>query len=110
MNKKSLLIVGALTLASFGVASAKTFDVILTAPAMAGDTELKPGDYTLKVNGSQATFTDQNTFKSFTVPVKVANGPAKFDHTMVETTNQNGMDNINSIDLAGSSTKLEFGQ
>lgn len=109
MTKKSLLIVGALTLASLGVASAKSFDVVLTSPAMAGNTELKPGEYKLKVEGSQAVFTEAETNKSFTVPVKVANGAAKFDHTMVESTNQNGMDNINSIDLAGSSTKLQFG-
>lgn len=110
MTKKSLLIVGALTLASFGVASAKSFDVVLTSPAMAGNTELKPGDYKLKIQGAQAVFTDTDTYKSYTVPVKVQNGAAKFNHTMVETSNQNGMDNINAIDLAGSNTKLEFGQ
>jgi hypothetical protein len=106
MTTRSLLIVGALTLSSLGVASAKTFDVILAAPAMAGSTELKAGEYKLKVEGTQAIFTDGS--KSFTVPVKVENADHKFGQTSVETTNQNGMDNIQAIDLGGSNTKLEF--
>ncbi len=110
MTTKSLLIAGALTLCSIGVASARSFDVFLSSPAMAGNTELKPGEYRLKVEGSQAVFQDVQNSKSVTVPVKIENNAAKFDHTAVETTNQNGMDNINSIALAGSTMKLEFGQ
>jgi hypothetical protein len=109
MTAKTLLIAGALTLASFGIASAKSFDVVLSTPTMAGSTELKPGEYKLKIEGSQAVFTEAQSSKSFTVPVKVENADKKFDRTIVESTNQNGMDNIRSIDLAGSTTKLEFG-
>jgi len=110
MTTRSLLIVGALTLSSLGIASAKSFDVFLGAPAMAGSTELKAGEYKLTVDGSQAVFTDVNNSKSFTVPVKIANGDRKFGQTTVETKNENGMDNIHVIDLAGSKTHLEFGQ
>jgi hypothetical protein len=110
MNTKSLLIAGALTLASLGMASAKSFDVILSAPATAGTTELKAGEYKLKVEGSQAVFTDVQSSKSFTVPVKVENTDPKNSQTMVETSKLNGMDNISAIHLGGSTTKLEFGQ
>lgn len=110
MTTRSLLIVGALTLSSIGIASAKSFDVILGAPAMAGNTELKAGEYKLKVEGNQAIFKDEQSSKSFTVPVRIANGDHKFGQTSVETSNQNGMDNIQTIDLAGSNTKLEFGK
>jgi hypothetical protein len=110
MTAKSLLIVGALTLSSIGVASAKSFDLVLSAPTLAGNTELKPGDYKLKVEGSQAIFTEAQSSKSFTVPVKIETANRKFDQTVVESTNQNGMDNIQSIDLGGSTTKLEFGR
>ncbi len=48
--------------------------------------------------------------KSVTVPVKVENADHKFGQTAVETSNQNGMDNIQSIGLGGSNTKLEFGK
>jgi hypothetical protein len=110
MTTRSLLIVGALTLSSLGIASAKSFDIILGAPAMAGNTELKAGEYRLKVEGTQATFTEAQSSKSITVPVKVQNGDHRFGATSVETSNQNGMDNIQTIDLAGSNTKLEFGK
>lgn len=110
MTAKSLLIVGALTLSSLGIASAKSYDITLTAPAMAGATELKPGDYKIKVEGSQAVFTQAQDSKSVSVPVKVENADKKFDYTLVESTNQAGMDQIHAIDLGGSNTRLRVGQ
>jgi hypothetical protein len=110
MTGKSLLIVGALTLSSLGIASAKSYDIVLNAPARAGATELKPGDYKLKVEGSQAVFTDAENAKSVSVPVKVENSDKKFKNTAVESTNQNGMDTIQAIDLGGSNTRLTLGQ
>jgi hypothetical protein len=111
MTAKSLFIVGALTLSSLGIASAKSYDITLNAPTKAGATELKPGDYKLKVEGSQAVFTDAQNAKSVTsVPVKVENSDKKFNYTSVESTNQNGMDQINAIDLGGSNTRLTLGQ
>lgn len=110
MTAPSLFIAGALTLASLSVASAKSFDVVLSQRAMAGNTELKAGEYRLKVEGSQAVFTDARDFRSTTVPVKIENGARKFDRTAVETTNENGMENIHEIDLGGSTTRLEFGR
>jgi hypothetical protein len=110
MTAKSLLIIGALGLASIGIASAKSYDIRLDSPAMAGSTELKAGDYKLKVEGSQAVFTDVQSSKSWTAAVKVATGDRKFGDTVVESTQQGEMAHINAIDLAGSNTKLEFGQ
>ena len=110
MTAKSLFIVGALAFSSLGIASAKSYDILLTAPAMAGATELKPGEYKLKVEGAQAVFTDAQSAKSFSVPVKVENSDKKFANTAVESTNQNGMDNIQAIDLGGSNTRLAVGQ
>jgi len=110
MTAKSLLIAGGLTFASLSVASAKSFDVFLSARAMAGNTELKAGDYKLKVDGSQAVFTDAGSSRTVTVPVKIENSAKKFGQTAVESTNENGMENIHAIDLGGSTTRLEFGQ
>jgi hypothetical protein len=110
MTAKSLLIVGALGLASIGIASAKSYDFTLSAPAMAGNTELKPGAYKVKVEGSQAVFTDVQTSKTWTASVKIENGGQKFGETVVETTQQGDMAHIDSIDLGGSNTKLEFVQ
>lgn len=113
MTAKSILRItalGAFGLASLGIASAKSYDVTLTAPAMAGSTELKPGDYKLKVEGTQAVFTDAQSSKTWTAPVKIENSARKFEQTVVESTHQGDMDHIHAIDLGGSNTKLEFGQ
>ena len=77
---------------------------------MAGNTELKAGEYRLKVEGTQAVFTDAKDFKSTRVPAKIENGARKFDQTTVESTSQNGMENIQEIDLGGSTTRVEFGR
>lgn len=108
MTAKSLLIVGALGLASVGIASARSYDITLPDAAMVGNKMLKPGDYKLKVDGSQAVFTDVQNSKSWTAPAKVLNGSRKFDETAVESSKLGDMDHINAIDLAGSHTRLEF--
>jgi hypothetical protein len=110
MTAKSLLFVGALGLASLGIASAKSYDIFLNGPAMAGTTELKAGVYKLKVEGTQAIFSEVEGSKTWTVPAKVENGAQKFDQTAVESSNQGDMAHIHAIDLGGSNTRLEFGQ
>jgi hypothetical protein len=113
MTAKSLLriaSVGALGLVSLGIASAKSYDIFLNGRSMVGNTELKAGEYKLKVEGTQAVFTDVGSSKTWTAPVKVGNDTRKFDQTVVESTSQGDMAHINAIDLAGSHTKLEFGQ
>lgn len=110
MRNKTLLMVGALSLMSLGIASAKTYDIRLTDPAMAGTTQLQPGEYKLKVEGSEAVFTDVETAKSFKAAVKVQNANRKFNETAVETVHQGDMDHINTIDLGGSNTQLQFNQ
>jgi len=107
MTGKSLLSLGALALATAGLAAAKSYSIDLPAIAKAGAVELKPGDYKLKVEGSQAILTDQNG-KSFNVPVKVENSGQKFTDTRIESVTQNGMDTIQSIDLGGSDTRLSL--
>ena len=110
MTTRSMMITFALTLSSLGIASAKSYDIHLSAPAKAGANELKPGDYTLKVEGSQAIFKSEDSAKSFSVPVKVEQGDRKFNYTSLESTNEGGMDTIHVIDLGGSKTKLEITQ
>lgn len=109
MTVKSILTVGAMALATVGLASAKTYDIELLGQAKAGNVELKPGEYKLKVEGSQATFTDEHG-KSFTVPVKVENTSTKFGATQLETATQNGTAIIQAIDLGDSHTRITVGQ
>jgi hypothetical protein len=108
MNGKSLLFVGALTVASLNIASAKSYDIVLSAPAKAGTTELQPGEYKLKIEGSQAVFKDAQSDKSFSVPIQVQNAQKKFANTSVETTNQGGVALIQAIDLAVPIPELRY--
>jgi hypothetical protein len=101
MTNKFLLWGGALTLSAVAFAGSKAYDVVLPAAANAGSVQLAPGEYKLKVEGSNAIFTGAQTGKSVSVPVKVDNGA---------TNTQSGAVKITSIELGGSKTKLEFGR
>lgn len=105
---KTMFAVGVLALASLSLASAKTYEITLAAPTKAGSVQLKPGQYTLKVNGSNAVFTDVETSKQFTMPVKVETTDKKFDDTKVDADKNGTTDVIKDIELGGSKTKIEF--
>jgi hypothetical protein len=108
MTTKSLLLIGTLALA--GIASAKSYDIILSSPAKAGSVQLAAGEYSLKVQGSNAIFTNVDTGKSFTTAVKAEDAGKKFGETAVDTNSSNGTEQITTIELGGSSTKLELGE
>jgi hypothetical protein len=108
MTTKSLLLIGTLALA--GIASAKSYDIVLSSPTKAGSIQLAAGEYSLKVQGSNAVFTNVDTGKSFTTAVKSEDAGRKFNATAVDTNNKNGTDEITAIELGGSSTKLEMGE
>jgi hypothetical protein len=105
---KKIMVVAALALSSLTVVSAKTYEIILSSPAKAGSVTLKPGQYKLKVEGSNATFTDVNSSKSFTTPVKVDTNDKKYEDTRVQSKKDGNVDTIQEIDLGGSKTKLGF--
>ncbi len=108
MTTKSLLFIGTLALAS--IASAKSYDIVLSSPVKAGNLQLGAGEYSLTVKGTNAVFTNVETGKSFTAAVKVQAASKKFENTAVDTTKENGMDAIKSIELGGSTTQLELGE
>lgn len=107
--KRSLLLVSALALAGFSIASAKSYGITLSEASKAGNVMLAPGNYSVKVEGSNAVFTDDNG-KKITAPVKVEDTGQKHDMTAVETTKTNNGDKIQSIQLGGSTETLEFGE
>lgn len=110
MTTKSLLIAGALTLSTLAFAGTKSYDFSLSTPASLGTTDLKPGGYRVKVDGTQATIKDEQTGKSFTVNVKIEHDSQKFDQTTVRSTTKDGKEHIVEIRLGGSDTKLEVGE
>lgn len=110
MTTKSLLCVAVLALASFTVASAKSYDILLGSPVKAGSIQLKPGAYTVKVKGDTAVFTSVSSGKTFTAPVKLDKSGPKHDVTIVGTETANGAEVLKSIKLGGSNTTLEFNE
>ena len=105
---RKFMVVAALAISSLTVVSAKTYEIILSGPTKAGSVQLKPGQYKLKVDGSNATFTEVNSSKSYTTPVKVETTEKKFQDTRVQSTKDGETDKIQEIDLGGSKTKLGF--
>jgi hypothetical protein len=106
MTTKSLLLTGALALASLSIGYAKSYDLVFSTPVRAGNLQLQPGQYTLKVKGNTATFTNVETDKTYTAPVKIQDAGKKFDVTAVDTSK----DQIQKIELGGSNNELEFGE
>ena len=107
MTKKSVFLIGVLSLTTLAFAGAKKYDVSLAVSTQAGAAKLAPGLYKLQLEGDKAIFTDSKN-KSITVPVKVTTSPTKFQYTAVEASTKAGADEIDAIDLAGTATKVEF--
>ena len=108
MTTKSLLLIGTLALAS--IASAKTYDLTLSAPANAGTVQMAAGTYSVKVLGGFAFFTNVDTGRKFLTAVKTEDAGKKFDTTAVECSSKDGESQITAVELGGSSTKLELGE
>jgi hypothetical protein len=108
MTTKSLLLIGTLALAS--IASAKSYDLVLSAPANAGSVQMAAGEYSIKVLGGFAFFTNVVTGRKFIAVVKVEDGGKKYGTTAVDCSTKGGENQITSVELGGSSTKLELGE
>ena len=108
MKLQSLFLAAALCLASVSFINAKSYDITISTPAMAGNVQLPAGLYHVKVSGDSAVFTMVDENKTFTAPVTLENGDQKYEDTAVVTSSKDGTDRIESIELGGSKTKLEF--
>ncbi len=103
INKWILL----LTLIGVPIASAKSYTVTIATPSVVHNVKLNPGDYRVKLDGSNAIFTDASG-NHYTAPVSVKQEQKKNDDTEVETTNVAGLDHISEIRLSGTRMALEF--
>src|SRR5579872_7144073 len=107
MTTKSLLLIATLALA--GIANAKSYTITLFEPAKAGSVQLAAGDYSLKVQDSNAVFTNAQNGKTFTIVVKTETVDKKFDVTALVTDTKDGDSYITAVELGGSRTKVELG-
>jgi hypothetical protein len=111
--KKSLFLTGILSLSSFAFAgsttpSTKSYEISLDTAVKAGTLQLPAGDYKVKFDGSKAVFTNLKTNKSETTNAKAKVGAKKFAHTAVGSSKQADGARIDSIELGGSATEIDF--
>jgi len=105
MEKKLLIV---LALAGASVLSAKSYSVTLDQPSIVGHTQLKPGDYKLKLEGSKVTFVDHENKTAVEVNVKVENKKDKFQNTEVVSRKDGNSRKIVEITLGGTRQQLDF--
>jgi hypothetical protein len=105
--KKTSLLIGVFALASLAFAGGKTYSVTLSKPSKVGSLQLVAGTYSVKVDGSNAIFTDSKRH-TFTTAIKVETGAKKFEYTAVDSTDSGANELVHSITLGGSVTKIDF--
>src|ERR1700722_17749501 len=103
MTTKSLLLIATLALA--GLANAKSYTIVLSAPTKAGSVTLAAGEYSLKVQDGNALFTNVQNGKTVTIAVKTETADKKYDVTALLTDTKDGDSYITSVELGGSRTK-----
>ena len=109
MKIHSILLAGVLCFAGVTMLSAKkSYDISLSTPAMVGNVQLPAGEYKVTVEGDNAVFNLVDEDKTFTAPVTMESVSQKYDQTAVVSTSKDGTNRIESIELGGSKTKLEF--
>ena len=101
MLKKVVL---SLAILSFA-ASAATYKVTLSQPAVVKGQELKPGEYKLNLEDTKVTIV--NGKQSVEVPVKVESVEQKFDSTSVRYVGTE-KPKITEIRIGGTKTKIVF--
>lgn len=100
--KLTKVIFGIATLA-LGVASAaSSYDVKLYDPMWVGSTELKPGEYTVQMQGDKAVF--KSGKKVVEVPATLGTSDQKYKSTSLMSLDKK----IQEIDLGGTKSKIVF--
>jgi len=104
---KRILFASALLVVSVCAVSAKQYTVTFAKPVQVGTVKLAAGEYKVKVEGSNAIFTDSNK-KIVTAPAKTEKVEKKTPYTAAETKDENGTEKLNAIDIEGADFKIIF--
>jgi len=106
MNK---LMLGAAVFALGIAAAASSYHVKIVDPTWVGQSELKPGEYEVKVDtAGKVTFKQgKNVIET---PAKVETNTSKYSDTQLSTKSVNGQAQLKEIDLGGTKSKLTFGE
>ena len=86
--------------------SGKTYTFTISEKAAAGAVQLKPGEYHLKLDGTQVMLIKDG--KQIETTATVESGDRKFDATAIVSSSADGSNRILSIQLGGSNNKVVF--
>jgi hypothetical protein len=81
-----------------------SYTITLTQPSVVSGTQLKAGDYRLKVTPDKITISSGKNF--FEVKAKIETGEQKFSATAIRYAETGGQPVITEIRLGGTKTKL----
>jgi hypothetical protein len=104
MKTKFMLALGVCAMAI--VSAASTYHVTFDNPAWIAGNELKPGDYTIKVDGDKVILKQgKNVVET---AAKVETNDKKFDTTSFRLNDQGGKPMLEEIRVGGTHTKIVF--
>jgi hypothetical protein len=95
------LTLGFATLA-LGIAGAASYSLTLTDPAWVGNTQLKPGEYKVEMQGSEAIF--RSARQTIEAPAAEEKADKKFPYTSFESVDSK----IREIHLGGTNTTIKL--
>jgi hypothetical protein len=100
---------GIVAFISMGLAAgaASRYTVTIGERAEIGERSVKPGEYSVEIEGNKATLKGAGT--SVETGVRVVEGDAKFPRTSVRYTVAEGKYRIEQIQIGGTKTTLIFG-
>jgi hypothetical protein len=101
MNK---LMLGACVFSLGIAAAASSYHVRIADPTWVGGTELKSGDYEVRVDGDKVTFKQGKTVVA--IAAKVEANTRKFSETQMDIKTENGQSKLKELDLGGTTSKI----
>jgi hypothetical protein len=101
MNK---LMLGACVFALGIATAASSYHIRIADPTWVGTTELKPGEYDVKVDGDKVTFKQGKTVVA--VAAKVETNASKYSDTQMDIKTENGQAKLKELDLGGTKSKI----
>jgi hypothetical protein len=105
--KINKLMLGACVFSLGIAAAASTYHIKIADPTWVGQTELKPGEYDVKVDAAgKVTFKmGKNVIEA---PAKIEANTSKFSDTLLNTITIKGQSQLKELDLGGTNSKIVF--
>lgn len=106
---RSPLAIAALGLAGLAAANAQSYDFWFNTPIEVDSLQLGPGPYNVTQDGSSVVFKNASTGTVYMVRATVEHSAEKNSTLKVQVVDRDGHSRLQAIELAGTTTDLEFG-